>query len=1430
MKNIFYAFSALGLTALLFPTQIAAQTIAPAADGTNTQVSRTGDRIDISGGTTGGSNLFHSFQQFGVAPGQTANFLSNPSIQNILGRVTGGDPSVIQGLIQVSGGNSNLYLMNPAGIVFGAGASLNVPAAFTATTADRIGFSNQWFNASGTNNYANLGGTPNSFAFTSTQPGSIVNSGNLAVAQGQTLTLLGGTVINTGTLSAPGGQVTVAAVPGGQQVNIQYSPLLTLTTRPIPTTTNTALSLPELLTGGNLEQATKIQVNPDGTVQLMGTGAKITPAPGLAIASGTLNAASTTGTGGKVHVLGNQVGLVKSTIDASGATGGGTVLVGGDYQGNGTVPNAQRTYISPDSTIRVDALTAGNGGKAIMWADGTTQFYGSISARGGSQSGNGGLVEVSGKEGLQFRGTVDTSAAKGQPGTLLLDPQDIIIANGASSPGVDAGLADGTILAGDFGSNSLISISTATLSSLSGNVTLQASRDITVLNDLTFTPGTAAQTVTFTAGRNFDLFGTLNTQGRSLILNAGNATPTGEVTIRSFSNGISTNGGNVTINAPLVSNPTMGTINAGSGQIQLNQPLTFGDSVNLTGSTVQVGQVTVLQDLTINGATRLAGGTVRSNFGNIALNGPVTLAGNATVENRSFSNGSLAINGTIDGNHTLTLRGGRGGMTLGGNIGSITPLASFTAASESSPTQIGGNITTNGGNIRLGDFGGSIILTNDSTLTSAGGSILVRDRVNSDATPRSLTLAAGTGNATLESPVGAINPLSALSVSGNTIQVNDIRTTGNLTLDAQQNLAIANSTLAAGGDINLLAGNTVQLQDGANPGQELIVNAGNNLLVRGNQAITIQAANNPLSRLQAGGTITLVSDGLITANARFLAGGSLSFLTLSSAPGTVKNDTQTLISSAGDVTFGNYEGLSLKVESLGSITGGTIDITGPNATLSGTDPDIPLLVGSPALILQAGLPSLQNPVNTPQNSGGTSFAAAGITTSPATITVGTIQVAADASPGDARIDGVVLSAPGTIQTGNISTQGKSVTVSSGGGNIVAGDIGTGGLDTAGNSLVRLSANAGNITVNTIDAGGGGVDVTAAGTFQAIGSKFFNGGTFQNQELILGENPALIEFLVNTIPGLTRESLAGSTTRINVDTVDLPVSIITRPNNISDPNNAQIVIRHGGESVPGSRIRVEGSGGNIQFVTGPKVTPIATGFAPLFGNVSDFDPTLPTQTFTLQRAELYQTLTVPGDLPANASGSVGSILVGAGSNSNLYSIVRDRPFDPSRPVTPINPGTPSDPSNPGTPRTPSSPAPSSPVSGAEGQDVERSQQRQLAVCPPQNLVASAGNPRDRSSTSTGQPCTSPADEAQILKILNEPSRSESPPKLGEGRGQKAEGRRESQSSMGATDPNKLSGEGGGQEAEGRRESQSSFNVAPPEIMPMERSPISSTSNP
>lgn len=256
---------------------VIADSVTPARDDVGTTVDRQGNRYIIRGGSRSrdGENLFHSFERLGLDANEIARFLSRPDIRNILGRVTGGQASVIDGLLQVTGGPSNLFLMNPAGIIFGANARLDLPAAFTATTATGIGFSNQWFDAIASTDYASLVGSPTAFLFNTPAPGAIVNAGELSVSQGQDLSLLGGTVVNTGRLSAPGGEITVATVPGshlirlsqaGMLLNLEIQPLVDATGHPLPFT---PLSLPQLLTGGNATSATGVVVNADGSLSLL---------------------------------------------------------------------------------------------------------------------------------------------------------------------------------------------------------------------------------------------------------------------------------------------------------------------------------------------------------------------------------------------------------------------------------------------------------------------------------------------------------------------------------------------------------------------------------------------------------------------------------------------------------------------------------------------------------------------------------------------------------------------------------------------------------------------------------------------------------------------------------------------------------------------------------------------------------------------------------------------------------------------------------------------------------------------------------------------------------------------------------------------------------------------------------------------------------
>ena len=103
--------------------------------------------------------------------------------------------------------------------------------------------------------------------------------------------------------------------------------------------------------------------------------------------------------------------------------------------------NSERTSVASSASINADALNSGSGGRVTVWADGDTRFHGAISARGGSAGGDGGLVEVSGKQQLGFDGSVDTSAPVGTIGELLLDPDDLYI---AAAP-VGGAVADASI-------------------------------------------------------------------------------------------------------------------------------------------------------------------------------------------------------------------------------------------------------------------------------------------------------------------------------------------------------------------------------------------------------------------------------------------------------------------------------------------------------------------------------------------------------------------------------------------------------------------------------------------------------------------------------------------------------------------------------------------------------------------------------------------------------------------------------------------------------------------------------------------------------------------------------------------------------------------------------------------------------------------------
>ncbi|MEH1860855.1 MAG: CHAT domain-containing protein [Nostoc sp.] len=816
LSNI--AASVLVIASLVSPKLAQAQQIVPAGDGTNTIVTPNGNRLDITGGTTSkdGANLFHSFQQFGISPEQIANFQASPALQNILGRITGGNASVINGLIQVTGGNANLFLMNPAGFVFGANASLNVPGAFTVTTANGIGFGSSWFNAIGVNDYNTLVGNPNGFAFSTNQPGAIANAGNLAVGTGQNLNLLGGNVINTGQLSAPGGQIAVTSVPGQNWVRLsQPGNLLSLEIQPLASSSNQPnnwtipiASLPELLTVGN----TGLTANPDGTVKLTGSNVTIPTTPGTTIVSGTVNASSQTG--GTVTALGKKVAVIDANINASGNNGGGTVLIGGDYQGKGTLPNADRTYVDSKSVINANSNLNGNGGRVIVWGNDTTKFFGNISARGGANAGNGGFVEVSGKNFLTFNGLVDTSAVNGNFGTLLLDPSTLTIIDGGTGT-FDATAGNIAFNNADIGANT---VSWGAIAASGANINLQATGNITI-NDITgdtplvTTPGIA----------------TLNLGGGSFNLSS----QTGSVNFVNPTNTIQTTGGAINISGASLS---LGN---------LNTSRTSGNS----------GNVTLFATSNITA-------------GNIIASGQGYSAGNITVQS---TNGAITLN-NLNTNNIQGFSGfGYGGIIIT-DAGTVSLTAAgniFTGTINSSSNDANGSgragdvvATTTGGSITTGAINSSVVKEGGGDFIGAAGavSLTARDNItvngaidaSASATGVDGDVSGNSGNITLFA--------SGDIIAGNIIASSQGYSAGNITVQST-NGAIT---------LNNLNTNNIQGFSGFGYGGIIITDAGTvNLTAAGNifTGTINSSSNNADGSGKAGDVVATTTGGSITTEA-----------------------------------------------------------------------------------------------------------------------------------------------------------------------------------------------------------------------------------------------------------------------------------------------------------------------------------------------------------------------------------------------------------------------------------------------------------------------------------------------------------------------------------------------------------------------------------
>ncbi len=378
------------------------------------------------------------WRSFNIDNNELVDFQLPSSSSVTLNRVTGGKQSNIFGRLS---SNGQLMLINPNGILFGNGAQIDVHGLLATTTDIR----NEDF----------MSGNYN-FNIAPSSSGVVVNRGTITAAQGGLVALVAPGVENSGVIQAKLGIVTLAAgrtftldLYGDGLINLAVdSKVLQKVTglngNKLTSLINNNGSIQAdggtvLLSVNAAKDVVENVINMSGIIQgrsMKEKTGEITlngGSEGVVNVSGTLDASGRNAgeKGGKVQVLGNKVGLFQNAnVDVSGDTGGGTALIGGDYQGKGSVRNANRTFLSKDSRIQADALTNGDGGKVIVWADDRANVQGSISARGGQNGGNGGFVETSGKNSLQVTQTPDVSAPKGKGGEWLLDPTNIEIVAG----------------------------------------------------------------------------------------------------------------------------------------------------------------------------------------------------------------------------------------------------------------------------------------------------------------------------------------------------------------------------------------------------------------------------------------------------------------------------------------------------------------------------------------------------------------------------------------------------------------------------------------------------------------------------------------------------------------------------------------------------------------------------------------------------------------------------------------------------------------------------------------------------------------------------------------------------------------------------------------------------------------------------------------
>lgn len=445
-------------------------------------------------GLRAGNNLFHSFQRFNLHPGESATFSGAADIEHLISRVTGGTASNLDGLLRSEVGQADLYLINPAGVLFGPNVSLDIPASFYVGAADTLTFSDGAQFSASDPAASTLGiATPAAFGFLGTAGGRVGVEGSvMALPQNRTLMLAGrGLDIRNASLSIEAGQVVLAAVGDSAQETPFASDLSTQPNGPIRladseirvigdgggfiTLSGGAINIQRSLldnrNSGGLERGALVRVHGDD-ISLDGSGGlqagvhaagkgpqiEVEAVGRLSIVNGALINSSTLGSGdaGEVFITAGSLlidrqeaeyltGVVSQTwVDNTGNAAGLTLDIAGDLELLGGSRVRSVSYAQGDAgNVKV---RAGNLLIDGVWG---TSGGGLFSESAAGSAGDGGQVnvDVAGRTLILDGGRISGSSysSGGQAGGVTLRTGSLWIdGEGRTTEGVIDGATGGT--------------------------------------------------------------------------------------------------------------------------------------------------------------------------------------------------------------------------------------------------------------------------------------------------------------------------------------------------------------------------------------------------------------------------------------------------------------------------------------------------------------------------------------------------------------------------------------------------------------------------------------------------------------------------------------------------------------------------------------------------------------------------------------------------------------------------------------------------------------------------------------------------------------------------------------------------------------------------------------------------------------------------